>query len=149
MRIDEVLRKENIGKKFKGFNQVWEVVEEGDFGIYDITMVNVENDCEYIDSWNLMYEIVNENFEYFTEVNMMTEAEQEIIDAIETEYNNYREDKILSFPVNFYSQGVISGIKTCIELLETNASEDFLKKLMDIKEMLNENLDEDIERCGV
>ena len=146
MRIDEVLRKENIGKKFKGFNQVWEVVEKSDFGVYDITMVNVENDCEYIDSWNLIYEIVNENF---TKVNMMTEAEQEIIDAIEMEYNNYREDKILSFPVNFYSQGVISGIKTCIELLETNASEDFLKKLMDIKEMLNENLDEDIERCGV
>ena len=145
MRIDEVLRKENIGKKFKGFNQVWEVVEKSDFGVYDITMVNVENDCEYIDSWNLIYEIVNENF---TKVNMMTEAEQEIIDAIEMEYNNYREDKILSFPVNFYSQGVISGIKTCIELLETNASEDFLKKLMDIKEMLNENLDEDIERCG-
>ena len=35
MRIDEVLRKENIGKKFKGFNIVWEVVEENDFGIYD------------------------------------------------------------------------------------------------------------------
>ena len=146
MRIDEVLRKENIGKKFKGFNQVWKVIEESDFGVYDITMVNVEDDCEYIDSWNLMYEIVNEDF---TEVNMMTEAEQEIIDAIETEYNNYREDKILSFPVNFYSQGVISGIKTCIELLETNASEDFLKKLMDIKEMLNENLQEDMERYGV
>ena len=146
MRIDEVLRKENIGKKFKGFNQVWEVIEETDFGVYEITMVNVEDDYEYIDTWKLMYEIVNEDF---TEVNMMTEAEQEIIDAIEMEYNNYREDKILSFPVNFYSQGVISGIKTCIELLETNASEDFLKKLMDIKEMLNENLDEDIERCGM
>ena len=146
MRIDEVLRKENIGKKFKGFNIVWKVVEENDFGIYDITMVNVENDSEYIEDWKLMYEIVNENF---TEVNMMTEAEQEIIDAIEMEYNNHREDKILSFPVNFYSQGVINGIKTCIELLETNASEDFLKKLMDIKEMLNENLDEDIERCGM
>ena len=146
MRIDEVLRKENIGKKFKGFNIVWEVVEENDFGIYDITMVNVENDSEYIEDWKLMYEIVNEDF---TEVNMMTEVEQEIIDAIEMEYNNHREDKILSFPVNFYSQGVISGIKTCIELLETNASEDFLKKLMDIKEMLNENLDEDIERCGM
>ena len=146
MRIDEVLRKENIGKEFNGFNQVWKVIEENDFGIYEITMVNVENDSEYIEDWKLMYEIVNEDF---TEVNMMTEAEQEIIDAIETEYNNYREDKILSFPVNFYSQGVISGIKTCIELLETNASEDFLKKLMDIKEMLNENLDEDIERCGV
>ena len=146
MRIDEVLRKENIGKKFKGFNQVWEVIEESDFGVYDITMVNVEDDCEYIDSWNLMYEIVNEDF---TEVDMMTEVEREIVDAIETEYNNYREDKILSFPVNFYSQGVISGIKTCIELLETNASEDFLKKLMDIKEMLNENLQEDMERYGV
>ena len=146
MRIDEVLRKENIGKKFKGFNQVWEVVEKSDFGVYDITMVNVEDDCEYIDSWNLMYEIVNEDF---TEVDMMTEVEREIVDAIETEYNNYREDKILSFPVNFYSQGVISGIKTCIELLETNASEDFLKKLMDIKEMLNENLQEDMERYGV
>ena len=146
MRIDEILRKENIGKKFKGFNIVWEVVEENDFGVYDITMVNVENDSEYIDTWNLMYEIANENF---TEVHMMTEVEQEIIDAIEMKYNNYREDKILSFPVNFYSQGVISGIKTCIELLETNASEDFLKKLMDINEMLNENLDEDIERCGV
>ena len=146
MRIDEVLRKENIGKKFKGFNQVWKVIEESDFGVYDITMVNVEDDCEYIDSWNLMYEIVNEDF---TEVDMMTEVEREIVDAIETEYNNYREDKILSFPVNFYSQGVISGIKTCIELLETNASEDFLKKLMDIKEMLNENLQEDMERYGV
>ena len=146
MRIDEILRRENIGKKFKGFNQVWEVIEETDFGVYEITMVNVEDDYEYIDTWKLMYEIVNEDF---TEVNMMTEAEQEIIDAIEMEYNNYREDKILSFPVNFYSQGVISGIKTCIELLETNASEDFLKKLMDIKEMLNENLDEDIERCGM
>lgn len=146
MRINEVLRKENIGKKFKGFNQVWEVVEKNDFGIYDITMVNVENNSEYIDEWKLMYEIVNEDF---TEVNMMTEAEQEIIDAIETEYNNYREDKILSFPINFYSQGIISGIKTCIELLEANASEDFLKKLMDIREMLNENLDEDIERCGI
>lgn len=146
MRIDEVLRKENIGKKFKGFNQVWKVIEESDFGVYDITMVNVEDDCEYIDTWNLMYEIVNEDF---TEVDMMTEVEREIVDAIETEYNNYREDKILSFPVNFYSQGVISGIKTCIELLETNASEDFLKKLMDIKEMLNENLQEDMERYGV
>ena len=146
MRIDEVLRKENIGKKFKGFNQVWKVIEESDFGVYDITMVNVEDDCEYIDSWNLMYEIVNEDF---TEVDMMTEVEREIVDAIETEYNNYREDKILSFPVNFYSQGVISGIKTCIELLETNASEDFLKKLMDIKEMLNENLQEDMERYDV
>lgn len=146
MRIDEVLRKENIGKEFKGFNQVWKVIEKSDFGIYDITMVNVEDDCEYIDSWKLMYEIVNEDF---TEANMMTEAEQEIIDAIEMEYNNYREDKILSFPINFYSQGVISGIKTCIELLEANASEDFLKKLMDIKEMLDENLDEDIERCGI
>lgn len=146
MRIDEVLRKENIGKKFKGFNQVWEVIEENDFGVYDITMVNVEDDCEYIDTWNLMYEIVNE---YFTEVDTMTEVEQKIIDAIKMEYNNYRENKILSFPVNFYSQGVISGIKTCIELLETNASEDFLKKLMDIKEMLNENLDEDMKRCGV
>lgn len=146
MRIDEVLRKENIGKKFKGFNQVWEVIEESDFGVYEITMLNVGDEYEYIDTCKLMYEIVNENF---TEVNMMTEAEQEIIDAIEMEYNNYREDKILSFPVNFYSQGVISGIKTCIELLETNASEDFLKKLMDIKEMLNENLDEDMERCGV
>ena len=72
MRIDEVLRKENIGKKFKGFNQVWEVVEKNDFGVYDITMVNVENDCEYIDSWNLIYEIVNENF---TKVNILTEAE--------------------------------------------------------------------------
>ena len=30
MRIDEVLRKENIGKKFKGFNQVWEVIEESE-----------------------------------------------------------------------------------------------------------------------
>lgn len=146
MRIDRVLRKENIGKKFKGFNIVWEVVEENDFGIYDITMVNVENDSEYIEDLKLMYEIVNEDF---TEVNMMTEAEQEIIDAIEMEYNNYREDKILSFPINFYSQGIISGIKTCIELLEANASEDFLKKLMDIREMLNENLDEDIERCGI
>lgn len=146
MRIDEVLRKENIGKKFKGFNQLWEVIEESDFGIYEITMVNVDNNCEYIDTWNIVYEIVNEDF---TEVDMMTEVEQEIIDAIETEYNNYREDKILSFPVNFYSQGVISGIKTCIELLETNASEDFLKKLMDIKEMLNENLEEDKERCGI
>ena len=146
MRIDEILRRENIGKKFKGFNQVWEVIEETDFGVYEITMVNVEDDYEYIDTWKLMYEIVNEDF---TEVNMMTEAEQEIIDAIEMEYNNYREDKILSFPVNFYSQGVISGIKTCIELLETNASEDFLKKLMDIKEMLNENLQEDMEGYGV
>ena len=146
MRIDEVLRKENIGKKFKGFNQVWEVVEENDFGIYDISMVNVENNSEYIEDWKLMYEIVNENF---TEVNMMTEVEQEIVDAIEMEYNNYREDEILSFPINFYSQGVISGIKTCIELLKTNASEDFLKKLMDIKEMLFENLEEDMERCGV
>lgn len=90
MRIDEVLRKENIGKEFKGFNQVWKVIEKSDFGIYDITMVNVEDDCEYIDSWKLMYEIVNEDF---TEANMMTEAEQEIIDAIEMEYNNYREDK--------------------------------------------------------
>ena len=72
MRIDEVLRMENIGKKFKGFNQVWEVVEENDFGVYYITMVNVEDDCEYIDSWNLMCEIVNENF---TEVNILTEAE--------------------------------------------------------------------------
>jgi hypothetical protein len=146
MRIDEVLRKENIGKKFKGFNQVWEVIEENDFGVYDITMVNVENDCEYIDTWNLMYEIVNENF---TEVNMMTEVEQEIIDAIKMEYNNYREDEILGFPINFYSQGVIGGIKTCIGLLGANASEDFLKKLMDIKEMLYENLEEDMERCGV
>ena len=146
MRIDEVLRMENIGKKFKGFNQVWEVVEKNDFGVYDITMVNVEDDCEYIDSWNLMYEIVNEDF---TEVNMMTEVEQEIIDAIKMEYNNYREDEILGFPINYYSQGIISGIKTCIELLEANASEDFLKKLMDIKEMLSENLDEDKERCGV
>lgn len=146
MRIDEVLRKENIGKKFKGFNIVWEVVEENDFGIYDITMVNVEDDSEYIDTWKLMYEIVNENF---TEVNMMTEVEQEIIDAIKMEYNNYREDEILGFPINFYSQGIISGIKTCIELLEANASEDFLKKLMDTKEMLNENLEEDMERCGV
>ena len=146
MRIDEVLRKENIGKKFKGFNQVWEVIEESDFGVYEITMLNVGDEYEYIDTWNLMYEIVNEDF---MEADMMTEAEQEIIDAIEMEYNNYREDKILSFPVNFYSQGVISGIKACIELLETNASEDFLKKLMDINEMLNENLDEDIERCGM
>ena len=147
MRIDKVLRKENIGKKFKGFNQVWEVVEEGDFGIYDITMVNVENDCEYIDSWNLMYEIVNEDF---TEVDMMmTEVEQEIIDTIEMKYNNYREHEILSFPINFYSQGVIRGIKTCIELLGANAGEDFLKKLMDIKKMLNENLEEDKERCGI
>lgn len=146
MRIDRVLRKENIGKKFKGFNIVWEVVEENDFGIYDITMVNVENDSEYIEDLKLMYEIVNEDF---TEVNMMTEAEQEIIDAIKMEYNNHREDEILAFPINFYSQGIISGIKTCIELLEANASEDFLKKLMDIREMLNENLDEDIERCGI
>jgi hypothetical protein len=146
MRIDEVLRKENIGKKFKGFNQVWEVIEENDFGIYDITMVNVENDSEYIEDWKLMYEIVNEDF---TEVNMMTEVEQEIIEAIKTEYNNYREDEILGFPINFYSQGVICGIKTCIGLLEANASEDFLKKLMDMKEMLYENLEEDMERCGV
>ena len=146
MRIDEVLRRENIGKEFKGFNQVWKVIEESDFGVYDITMVNVENDCEYIDSWNLMYEIVNEDF---TEVNMMTEAEQEIIDAIKMEYNNYREDEILGFPINYYSQGIISGIKTCIELLEANASEDFLKNLMNIKEMLYENLEEDMERCGV
>ena len=72
MRIDEVLRKENIGKKFKGFNQVWEVIEESEFGVYDITMVNVEDDCEYIDSWNLMYEIVNEDF---MEADMMTEVE--------------------------------------------------------------------------
>ena len=146
MRIDEVLRKENIGKEFKGFNQVWKVIEDNDFGVYEITMVNVENDCEYIDTWNTMYEIVNEDF---TEVNMMTEAEQEIVDAIEMEYNDYREDEILSFPINYYSQGIISGIKTCIELLEANASEDFLKKLMDIKEMLYENLEEDMERCGV
>ena len=72
MRIDEVLRIENIGKKFKGFNQVWKVVEENDFDVYYVTMVNVENDCEYIDTWNLMYEIVNEDF---TKVDMMTEVE--------------------------------------------------------------------------
>lgn len=146
MRIDEVLRKENIGKKFKGFNQVWEVIEESDFGIYEITMVNVDNNCEYIDTWNIVYEIVNEDF---TEVDMMTEVEQEIIDAIKMKYNNNREHEILGFPINYYSQGTINGIEMCIELLKTNASEDFLKKLMDIKEMLCENLEEDKERCGI
>ncbi len=59
MRIDEVLRKENIGKRFKGMNDEWEVIETFDY-VYDITMKNNEGD--YIDSWNLLYEIVNENF---------------------------------------------------------------------------------------
>ncbi len=59
MRIDEVLRKENIGKRFKGMNDEWEVIETFDF-LYDITMQNDEG--EYIDSWHLLYEIVNENF---------------------------------------------------------------------------------------
>ena len=63
MRIQEVLRKENIGKKFKGLKQVWEVFESLEFDIYEVSMKNVEDKTEYIDSWNTLYEIVNEEFE--------------------------------------------------------------------------------------
>ena len=63
MGIKEVLRKENIGKKFKGLKQVWEVFESLEFDIYEISMKNVNDKTEYIDSWNTLYEIVNEEFE--------------------------------------------------------------------------------------
>lgn len=76
MRIDEVLRRENIGKEFKGFNQVWKVIEDNDFDVYEITMVNVENDCEYIDTWNIMYEIVNEDFTEVLNENLEEDKER-------------------------------------------------------------------------
>ena len=63
MGIKEILRKENIGKKFKGLKQVWEVFESLEFDIYEISMRNVNDKAEYIDSWNTLYEIVNEEFE--------------------------------------------------------------------------------------
>ena len=63
MRIQEVLRKENIGKKFKGLKQVWEVFESLEFDIYEVSMKNVNDKTERIDSWNTLYEIVNEEFE--------------------------------------------------------------------------------------
>ena len=63
MKIQEVLRKENIGKKFKGLKQVWEVFESLEFDIYELSMKNVNDKAEYIDSWNTLYEIVNEEFE--------------------------------------------------------------------------------------
>ena len=63
MKIQEVLRKENIGKKFKGLKQVWEVFESLEFDIYEVSMKNVNDKAEYIDSWNTLYEIVNEEFE--------------------------------------------------------------------------------------
>ena len=63
MGIKEILRKENIGKKFKGLKQVWEVFESLEFGIYEVSMRNVNDKAECIDSWNTLYEIVNEEFE--------------------------------------------------------------------------------------
>ena len=63
MNIKEVLKKENIGKKFKGLKQVWEVFESLEFDIYEVSMRNVNDKAEYIDSWNTLYEIVNEEFE--------------------------------------------------------------------------------------
>ena len=63
MKIQEVLRKENIGKKFKGLKQVWEVFESLEFDIYELSMKNVNDKTEYIDSWNTLYEIVNKEFE--------------------------------------------------------------------------------------
>lgn len=63
MKIQEVLRKENIGKKFKGLKQVWEVFESLEFDIYEVSMKNVNDKTERIDSWNTLYEIVNEEFE--------------------------------------------------------------------------------------
>lgn len=63
MEIKEILRKENIGKKFKGLKQVWEVFESLEFDIYVVSMRNVNDGTEYIDSWNTLYEIVNEEFE--------------------------------------------------------------------------------------
>ena len=63
MKIQEVLRKENIGKKFKGLKQVWEVFESLEFDIYELSMKNVNDKTERIDSWNTLYEIVNEEFE--------------------------------------------------------------------------------------
>ena len=63
MNIFEVGKKENIGKKFKGLKQVWEVFESLEFDIYELSMKNVNDKAEYIDSWNTLYEIVNEEFE--------------------------------------------------------------------------------------
>ena len=63
MKIQEVLRKENIGKKFKGLKQVWEVFESLEFDIYEVSMKNANDKTERIDSWNTLYEIVNEEFE--------------------------------------------------------------------------------------
>ncbi len=80
---------------------------------------------------------------------MLTNTEQIILNAINVEYNDYREDELLSLPINFYAQGIITGIKTCVKRLEANVSEEFLKELKGIKEMLYENLEEDMRRCGL
>ena len=59
MKIQEVLVKENVGKKFKWDNEIWTVVEDFRY-IYEICLRNEEN--EDIDDWRPLFGIVQGDF---------------------------------------------------------------------------------------